>query len=365
MNGRARAAIGIVGALAAVGIGGLALLRGGRRRLQGGRPVSDAAEHRVEGPEPARLDAPASPRPTPREYRLRRRESPAAGVVRIALGRIEHAEDQLRGAEPGDRAEAVHEARKDLKKLRAVLRLVRDELGGGAYRSENERYRDAGRALSAMRDAQVAVESLDSLREPAGHHAESDGLGRFKARLEERRREAESAGADDAAIDAALGALDAGRSQIEEWRLPDGWSLVGPGLERSYRRGRVALRAALTEPTDDRLHEWRKRAKDLWYHLRILQDAWPAVLGQAAEEAHRLSELLGDDHDLAVLRGMAEQDGEVEDPGEREELLDLIERRRAQLRQEAAELGRRLYAEKPKAFAARFRGYWQVWRSVV
>jgi hypothetical protein len=120
------------------------------------------------------------------------------------------------------------------------------------------------------------------------------------------------------------------------------------------------MRRLLEEPSGELLHEWRKRAKDLWYHLRILRGAWPALLGETADEAHRLTELLGDHHDLTVL---------AEDAARRPGLLgkaeprvqSLIARRQGELLEDAVVLGSRLYAEKPDAFGARLRAYWEAW----
>ena len=81
-------------------------------------------------------------------YRLRRKEPAPDGIRRVARGRADDALEQLREGAKGDLNPAVHEARKDLKKLRSVLRLVRNDLGDAVYRSENVRFRDAGRMLS-------------------------------------------------------------------------------------------------------------------------------------------------------------------------------------------------------------------------
>src|SRR5919108_247446 len=98
-----------------------------------------------------------------RRYRFREGEAVPDGLRRIARGRIDHALDELRGKTKSSPEEAVHEARKNMKKLRALLRLTRNELGDEVYRRENECFRDAGRRLSGVRDADVMLETLDGL----------------------------------------------------------------------------------------------------------------------------------------------------------------------------------------------------------
>ena len=125
------------------------------------------------------------------------------------------------------------------------------------------------------------------------------------------------------------------------------------------------MRDALERPSVENLHEWRKRVKDLWYHLRIIAPAWPPVIDALAEEAHVLSERLGDDHDLAVLASSARLNHDCfEDPADLDALLDAIARRRAELQSEAVAIGRRLYADEPAAFTARAQEWWRAWRSI-
>jgi CHAD domain-containing protein len=298
-----------------------------------------------------------------RTYRLRRKEPAPDGIRRVARGRADAALEQLREGAKGDLNPAVHESRKDLKKLRSVLRLVRDDLGDAVYRSENVRFRDAGRMLSGARDAQVKLETLAALRERFDDRLSADGLALFVHALDgERERLADPEG-DALALDRAAGAIEAGRDAVAEWPLhEDEWSLIGAGLKRSYRRGRNRLRDVRAEVSDEAVHEWRKRVKDLWYQLRLVRNAKKSVLGEAADEAHELSDLLGDHHDLAVLRDDAVERRELFADGDLEQLLASISERQEELAANAVSLGERLYARKPKAFERRLRSYWESWR---
>ena len=281
-----------------------------------------------------------------RSYRFLDEESLPDGIRRIARGRIDHALDELRDKTDSSAEEAVHEARKDMKKLRALVRLARDELGGEVYRRENTCFRDVGRELSGVRDADVMLATLGRLD---GTYPE------LRNALEEHRRGAPRAEATDAVV----ATLEAARERVDRWPLEhDDFGALEGGLRRIYRRGRRAWRTVEDEPSTEVLHEWRKREKDLWYHLTLLRESWPPLLKVAADEAHELSDRLGDDHDLAVLAEWAEEHDSVS-----EELHSAIAERRDSLQREALDLGRRVYAEKPGAFAGRLRGYWEAWQS--
>jgi CHAD domain-containing protein len=297
-----------------------------------------------------------------RPYRLKRKEGAADGVRRVALGRAERALEELGEAGQGDSVAAVHGARKDLKKLRAVLHLVRGSLGREACATENRRYRDAGRQLGASRDAEVKPQTLAALEERFGAGFPVGAAGSWRRELDRDRERLAGSGESDTAerIERARAAIERGAESIPQWPLGHGsWRLIGPGLERSYRLGRREMGRARADPSAENVHEWRKRAKDAWYQLRLVRRAWPGPLGEMAAQAHDLTDLLGDHHDLAVL---AEDLRDRHGVDRREAFEALIERRQEELLGEALELGRCIYAEKPQAFGRRLRAYWEVGR---
>jgi CHAD domain-containing protein len=292
-----------------------------------------------------------------RGYRFRRDEEPAAAVRRVAVGRIDSALEHLRGEVDEDRAATVHECRKDLKKLRSLLRLVRNELGDHAYRRENDRFRDAGRLLAGTRDAQVKLETLEAL---SGRFALESRDARWGPLASALRADAERAATSEDKVEEAAKAIAAGRDRVERWPIrSDGWELLDGGLRRGYRRGRRRFSEAVAGPDEVTVHEWRKRVKDLWYHLRLLRDSKPKRVGAMADAAHQLSDLLGDHHDLAMLDGEANAQEEVLSRSDRELLSTLIEAHQKELLARAIALGDQLYAERPRAFAKRLRGYWE------
>jgi CHAD domain-containing protein len=296
-------------------------------------------------------------------YRLLAGEPVDAGIKRVLRAQVDDAIDHLRGDAGAEPAEAIHEARKDVKKIRSALRLVRDAIGDDLWRRENDHYREVAGTLSSFRDAEILVEALDGLGERFGPTARErfDGL---RKQLDEENRAAHDDGSIERAMTGAAAELAAGRSRIDGLPLDgDGWELIAPGLHRSYRRGRKRLRAVEEDASVTNLHELRKRVKDLWYQLRLIRDADAGMLGRLADHAHDLSDHLGDDHDLALLREEAQRRPAVfADAGDQRHLLEEIDQRRGELQFAAISLGNRIYAEKPKRFTKRLEKRWETWR---
>jgi CHAD domain-containing protein len=280
-------------------------------------------------------------------YRLGSDETVDAGLRRIVSEQIGLAQQRLGGAGPRDLGEAVHESRKAFKRVRAVARLARDELGDAVYRRENRTFRDAGRKLSAVRDATVLVETLDGL---AG---ESDDTARpfhgLRAKLVAEQEHAHERLRASPAVGEVLKVLEAASARVAAWPLPEdaGHDVLAPGFERIYRRGRKALRAAEKDPATENLHELRKRAKDLWHAAQVARPVSPKKLRKLARRAHWLADLVGEDHDLAVLLAVARQRTGVLEPGELDLLEAAVAARRPRLQREALECAGQVYAHKP------------------
>jgi CHAD domain-containing protein len=286
-------------------------------------------------------------------YRLDLDEPVPDALRDVATERLERAVRRLREEHGDDPVEAVHGARKDLKKARALLRLARPGMPRDDYRRENRALRDIGRAMSGGRDADVMVETSESLAERFGHNRELAALRRRLAAYARGRQ-------DGADVDALVDSLRAAAERAASWPFGDcDLAALQAGEKRAYRDGRRAFADAREEASAERLHEWRKRVKDLWYHHRLLANAWRGPLKAHADECDTLGSLLGDDHDLATLAGTLTADDGVDAPPsvDVEELKALIQRRREELQAEAFALGERLYAEKPNAHARRIGGY--------
>jgi CHAD domain-containing protein len=295
-------------------------------------------------------------------YRIRKGNAIGKELARAAREQIDRAIAEIDDASL-DAETTIHQVRKRCKKVRAVLRLVREPLEeGGFYSHENARFRDAARRLSKVRDAAVMIDTYDSLLDYFADEIDRRKFAPVRRALTLTKQDVhlEKVHADDA-LGCVAEELRAGRAAVDGWAARiDGFESLEGGLRKTYSRARSAMHTAYEDSSGENFHEWRKRVKYHRYHCRLLNDLWPALLGARREEANRLGGLLGDEHDLSVFRAcLATNEYDVGSESTREALVAMADRRRDQLREAAAPLGRRLYVEKPKRFLNVMRCYWE------
>jgi CHAD domain-containing protein len=295
---------------------------------------------------------------------LRHTKSGTKEVQRLLCHHIGQALKALQESQPLSDA-AVHSARKQLKKGRADLRLLRQALGSQTYTYENSALRDVARPLTAVRDARALMDTLETLVEHSEVQAQALDLDQVRLALRDEYCEVRQHVLNEGnTIESLEASLQAARVRAKRWPLGRrGWSVLGTGLKRIYRNGREAFAVAQADPSQEHLHEWRKQVKYLWHQLQVLQPIQPGQLTTLADQAHTLANALGDDHDLAILaHKFLEEPERFPDRGTVHKLVDLIVRRRVLLQEQAMTLGHCLYEEKPRQFVDRLRVYWHAWR---
>jgi CHAD domain-containing protein len=291
---------------------------------------------------------------------LGRTEADAHGVRRVLCDQIDEATDLLRGRRISDRD--IHSARKSLKRARATLRLLRAAVPSKVFDRENATLRDVARPLGSARDAKVLLDSLDRLAKLYGPTASQSIPPAFRHVLaREQDTSRRSAKRQYSERTAPVRKLLASQKHILTSHVrAHGWEEIGEGLERVYRSGRKAMKDARRTATPECLHEWRKQAKYLSYQLQLLEPMCPGRIGALADQVHKLSDYLGDDHDFAVLREKVAENAEAfPAPGGPGALLALIDRCQDRLRARAFFAGRRIYDDKPAAFTKKLARYWQ------
>jgi len=285
-------------------------------------------------------------------FRLKLREPLPDGLKRVFREQVESALKLCRHPAK-ERGVTVHEVRKHLKKLRAALRLTVSEVGKSRHAREDRYVREIGRLVSDLRDAQVRLQTLIQLRDET---AKGSGENHFPRIEELLSLERESFSAAFAGWQKqAIPKLERIGERLSKWPLAGiTWKQICGTVGRTYKRGQRGLAKTIKKPQPENFHAWRKRVKDLWYQLRILQSLNRVVLEKIAADAEVLGELLGREHDFDFLLARLENEGGDEAlHNELMQLQKLIRKRGSKLRRDALELGRRFYAEPSKAFAKR------------
>jgi len=249
----------------------------------------------------------------------------------------------------------IHDARKRLKKVRAVLRLLHDALGPD-YDTHNSALREAAHRLSTLRDAEVLRETFTALHGRYASVMSRTAIRRIDAELERhaRREQRQAAQLRSEAVrilemqrDEVIEAVDSAGSR----------GAVRDGLERSYRRARRAVPGAGLDAGPADFHLWRRRVKDVWYQVSLFERSRRDARDMAAA-LKGLEQALGDDHNLAVLRDtMTAAPKRYGDAESVAVVLGCITRRQRALRLRALDMGARLFAQPPKRLRRRARGW--------
>jgi CHAD domain-containing protein len=279
-------------------------------------------------------------------FRLLPDEPPQEGLPRCAAEEYDKAIAHLAGPAE-ERQTAVHEARKCLKRIRALLRLVRPALGK-RYKRENAQLREIAALLSPYRDADAMLELLASLRQSRPEMLDQRMYAQAHAALQGRRDGLVHADQGYPPVARmAIERLRAARQGLETWQLPANPKSLEAALRDSYRRARKAgKRAAASNEVED-YHDWRKRVKALLYQSELFRDTRLGPPARYRKQLDGLAELLGEHHDLSVFEELLATPAIFPDRAHAEQVLTLVGHRRQELEQQAGEIWKALFCTKP------------------
>lgn len=288
-------------------------------------------------------------------YRLKLSEKPAAGLVRVAQEQIARLTELDTGA-PQRRA-FVHETRKGLKRLRALLRLLAEHADKDALAAEQDRLRDLGRLLAAERASTVLPDTLVVLA--AEGEIDEEAVGAARRALVDLDDEVVAPAAADVDGEIAAGLAEFNRALP---RLAEGLDIdaLVSALGLAYERGRADLDRAYGDPGPESFHDLRKRVQLHWRHCQILARSWPDAFAARITAARELSAVLGRENDLTEFcQWLVAARGDTLSVTVADRLLACALERRDELRAEARPLARRLFAERRGALERRFKAYWR------
>jgi CHAD domain-containing protein len=286
-------------------------------------------------------------------YRIVKSDRTVADAVRrIALEQVNGAETLLISADRTGPT-SIHGLRKHIKRLRGLIRLVRP--GFSQFTAENTRLRDLGRSLADLRDSDVLLMTLDGLST-----SDNDFPHLRKALVT-------SAGTlrDPAATARGLDNAETGfrslRQRVTDWKIERrGFETAAKGLKRSHEAAQKTLENARKDPSDEQIHDWRKRVKDTHYQMALLEHLWPEAMTPRISATDELGEMLGVHHDLSVLISRLGRLGVPE--AEVSAVTAVARSRQDQIMAKALPLGARLYAGDARAMADLWAQWWQIWK---
>lgn len=270
---------------------------------------------------------------------------PCNQVAGILRGHLARALTLLSTSKPS--ATRIHAARQQLKRSRAMLRLLRESIDAQQFRQEDATLRQAAQQLNDVRDAEVVLRVFSRLRNALKDEPRRPKLEPLhKVLLQERRNASANALREPLAVARTL--LVHAKEQTRNWSTGNDLDLLRQAMRRTYRRSRDCYRAARASRTDDHLHAWRRQVKYSAYQLETVGSLAPARMRRRLRRCTKLARVLGRDHDLLMLRQRI-PDANLEAAASLR-LDRAIERERAELQRRALRFGQRLYRVEPREF---------------
>jgi CHAD domain-containing protein len=292
-------------------------------------------------------------------YELRREETLGDSLRRVCCKQIKDAIAVAKGEVKTDDT-PVHQMRKHLKKARAGLRLVRNEIGRGLFRQQDHALRDVARLTSEIRDAEVRLQTVKQLKEVT-HKRRRNSYGKLEGMLILELENFMAAFVEWQTQ--AVPILEHAASAVDCWTMGQfNCKELRCAVQTSYKQARRALAKATANPTAENFHAFRTKAKTLWYQLRILRPVNPVVVKTLSDDLHAVGDLLGRAHDLSFLdQRLRSEHGNSEWQREGRKLLAVIEVSQIDLQRGAAELAEHFFAERPRDFGCRVASWLQSW----
>ena len=295
-------------------------------------------------------------------YRIKRKERVGKGIRRILREQLRRAIAAARERD-GVQEERVHAVRTRLKRSRAALELIGATVGKRVKKTER-RLRNRGRRLARPRDMVVQAHTFRILGSRLSRELPPGLLERMDNVSEQLRRTL-----DDGAVEKELRrtarSLRRVRKRLRKWPVKSKHDrrAIGKGITRSYREARRALAAVQSQPTPERLHDWRKRVKVLSNELKIVGRAVPELATRYLGKVEKLGELLGQIHDLDCVAATAKKHprwfGSETDC---EAVRGLVAEHRVTLEREALALAAGVFAGRPRDVRALVESGWKSWR---
>jgi len=289
-------------------------------------------------------------------FRLKSGQSVSNEIRRIVLQQLDRATSELTSIGDPESDEAIHDARRRVKKIRAIIRLVRPVLDK-EHRADPA-LRQVSKLLAPVADGQGVIDTLNQMSKRYRRELPPKMAEAIRSDLVDRGRRIDTQASKEGVLEKAQMTLRAERQRVKKWKISaDGFRAVAPGLKASVRRARGAMVDAWLHPTASHHHTWRRHVKNHWFHVRLLGARCGYRLQSYQRQLEALDGILGEYHNLVLLHEVLVSDTALQRV-EVARCLSIVERYQRALRRNAHVLGIRIYSEKPRRFVRRVRELW-------
>jgi CHAD domain-containing protein len=231
----------------------------------------------------------------PDYVRLREIKPVLAGYIREALTLVRMA--------PVPDEKAIHDIRVLMKKSRAVMRLIGNQIDEESFNRNYDTFRDVGRLMCSWRDTSVHRKTLKQLKKSYPEIFDFLGANEKVKKLLEKTV-SDAAPVPELKNDLekiAMMLTKAGfRIRFESLKSLDPRTLLQE-LDKTYNIVIEKYLICRNDAKPLKIHEFRKRAKDFLYQLYFFRPLNQSVIKSIEKKLDIMTQNLGKYHDLAQL----------------------------------------------------------------
>ncbi|MFH5831220.1 CHAD domain-containing protein [Halalkalibaculum sp. DA384] len=287
------------------------------------------------------------------DYALATDESIDEGIKRIYTDRLQQIIPTIRPPHQ-NLHEAIHDARRGFKFMRALIRLIKFSLEPEAYEQQNHMFRDMGRFVSELRDLHVFILLMQYVARES-HSVRPQDIEEGLNILQQQEKELLEEARDQHRFEDMADRLEEVQNAFTEQQgLPGQQSLLFPGLKEIYKKGRENYFRADEEGTKEQFHEWRKQVKYFMNAFQVLAYFWPGKLDIKGKSLAQLSDYLGEEHDLALLDDLLVDQDFRRHLGNIKAMRSYVDQKRSFLQRSALNLGGFIYSKTEEEFISFF-----------
>ncbi|WP_185968828.1 CHAD domain-containing protein [Carboxylicivirga sp. M1479] len=295
-------------------------------------------------------------------YAIDNEEELKEGLTRVLIEQYAFIIDQI--TIPLNIDSTVHQIRKALKRIRAVLRLVRWDIGEELYQSENMRYRDLARQISKLRDYHVIISYLADIFEAEELQIPESQFIQLMSHLNGEKEIELKRLVNEQTLETLKDQMELAIKDVQSYPF----DFLGPhtirqGVTNAYSQCLNKMTKTQLKLGDQPLHELRKRVKYLLNQMNLIREVWPDFFTTYSTSLKRASDLLGDDHNRAeAINAINELPSRIISNEDKTSLTADFTQEREHIHRELWPLLGKLFTEDTKSFVKRITSYWLISR---